>query len=257
MAPAVVVPSGLVLSVAQNVSMRAPRDARRRVGARSCVSENRVKGLRPARRAVRRVRAARNVRNAPWKTGFRYDCCVRSRVWFGARDYDAYTGRWTARDPILFAGGQANLYAYVDNDPVNYTDPNGLLNPTKLGSAILNALNAGRLYATGALRLGAAAGLAGTGFTPAGYGVAAIGAWNLKGAMSAQQRAFQQAGEALCESWDDATMRNFLGVLPFGQNFDDPWESGPVEFVQSKWEGAHQSWESFGEFLGELGTWGF
>lgn len=24
-----------------------------------------------------------------------------------ARDYDAYTGRWTARDPILFRGGQA------------------------------------------------------------------------------------------------------------------------------------------------------
>ena len=24
---------------------------------------------------------------------------------FGARDYDAETGRWTAKDPILFAGG--------------------------------------------------------------------------------------------------------------------------------------------------------
>ena len=45
---------------------------------------------------------------------------------FGARDYDAYTGRWTARDPILFAGGQSNLYAYVNNDPVNYIDPTGL-----------------------------------------------------------------------------------------------------------------------------------
>jgi RHS repeat-associated protein len=32
-------------------------------------------------------------------------------VRFGARDYDAETGRWTARDPILFAGGQGNLYA--------------------------------------------------------------------------------------------------------------------------------------------------
>jgi RHS repeat-associated protein len=47
-------------------------------------------------------------------------------VRFGARDYDAYTGRWTARDPILFAGGQSNLYAYVNNDPVNYRDPSGL-----------------------------------------------------------------------------------------------------------------------------------
>jgi RHS repeat-associated protein len=33
-------------------------------------------------------------------------------VRFGARDYDAETRRWTNRDPILFAGGQANLYVY-------------------------------------------------------------------------------------------------------------------------------------------------
>ena len=39
-------------------------------------------------------------------------------VRFGARDYDALTGRWTSKDPILFAGGQSNLYEYVLNDPV-------------------------------------------------------------------------------------------------------------------------------------------
>ncbi len=47
-------------------------------------------------------------------------------VRFGARDYDPETGRWTAKDPILFGGRQANLYAYVRNDPVNFTDPTGL-----------------------------------------------------------------------------------------------------------------------------------
>lgn len=47
-------------------------------------------------------------------------------VRFGARDYDAVTGRWIQKDPILFGGGQANLYAYVENDPINRTDPNGL-----------------------------------------------------------------------------------------------------------------------------------
>jgi RHS repeat-associated protein len=47
-------------------------------------------------------------------------------VRFGARDYDAYAGRWTAKDPVLFAGDQANLYAYVANDPMNYVDPAGL-----------------------------------------------------------------------------------------------------------------------------------
>jgi RHS repeat-associated protein len=45
---------------------------------------------------------------------------------FGARDYDPRVGRWTAKDPILFQGGQSDLYAYVMNDPINLTDPAGL-----------------------------------------------------------------------------------------------------------------------------------
>jgi RHS repeat-associated protein len=43
-----------------------------------------------------------------------------------ARDYHAETQRWTAKDPIDFAGGDTNLYAYVGNDPINRTDPSGL-----------------------------------------------------------------------------------------------------------------------------------
>jgi RHS repeat-associated protein len=44
---------------------------------------------------------------------------------FGARDYDPQTGRWTARDPILFWGHSPNLYAYAFLDPVNFIDPDG------------------------------------------------------------------------------------------------------------------------------------
>ena len=51
---------------------------------------------------------------------------VTGLVRFGERDYDASTGRWTAKDPILFNGGQANLYVYAGNDPVNRIDPSGL-----------------------------------------------------------------------------------------------------------------------------------
>lgn len=45
---------------------------------------------------------------------------------FGAREYDAATGRWTAKDPLLFLPGETNLYAYASNDPVNGVDPDGL-----------------------------------------------------------------------------------------------------------------------------------
>jgi RHS repeat-associated protein len=50
-------------------------------------------------------------------------------VRFGARDYDPQTGRWTTKDPIGFAGGQPNLYAYVNDDPLDFRDPSGMCPP--------------------------------------------------------------------------------------------------------------------------------
>jgi RHS repeat-associated protein len=46
-------------------------------------------------------------------------------VRFGSRDYAPEIARWTGRDPILFDGGQFNLYVYVHNNPVNFRDPSG------------------------------------------------------------------------------------------------------------------------------------
>ncbi len=47
-------------------------------------------------------------------------------VRFGYRDYDAEVGRWTAKDPIGFGGGDIDLYGYCGGDPVDLIDPYGL-----------------------------------------------------------------------------------------------------------------------------------
>ena len=62
-------------------------------------------------------------------------------VRFGARDYDADAGRWTAPDPLGFSGGDANLYAYVGGDPVNAVDPVGLFGLMDISEAAAGALN--------------------------------------------------------------------------------------------------------------------
>jgi uncharacterized protein RhaS with RHS repeats len=44
----------------------------------------------------------------------------------GWRDYDPETGRFTALDPIGYAGGDSDLYGYCVDDPVNNADQLGL-----------------------------------------------------------------------------------------------------------------------------------
>jgi RHS repeat-associated protein len=64
-------------------------------------------------------------------------------VRFGFRDYDPETGRWTAKDPILFNGGDTDLYGYVQNDPVNLIDPYGLIDlktKLRLQTALINVM---------------------------------------------------------------------------------------------------------------------
>jgi RHS repeat-associated protein len=48
---------------------------------------------------------------------------------FGARDYDPETGRWTAKDPIGFDSSSLNLAEYSGSDPINFSDPSGLVSP--------------------------------------------------------------------------------------------------------------------------------
>jgi RHS repeat-associated protein len=89
-------------------------------------------------------------------------------VRFGARDYDAETGRWTAKDPIGFRGGGTNLYGYVLNDPVNGIDPEGLKGKGTPGKRILAA------GAEEALKLGATCAFYGAMGTPEAGGLGAV-----------------------------------------------------------------------------------
>jgi len=47
-------------------------------------------------------------------------------VRFGWRDYDAFSSRWTAPDPMGDAGGAPDWYGYCLDDPVNGADPQEL-----------------------------------------------------------------------------------------------------------------------------------
>ncbi|MDH3227374.1 MAG: RHS repeat-associated core domain-containing protein, partial [Thermoleophilia bacterium] len=73
---------------------------------------------------------------------------------FGARDYDPITGRWTAKDPLLFAGGDSNLYSYALQDPVNLTDPAGYaVLDSILQAAVDFSAGFGDLYSFGLTRV--------------------------------------------------------------------------------------------------------
>jgi len=59
-------------------------------------------------------------------------------VRFGVRDYDPFTGRWTAKDPIGFVGG-TNPYSYVQSEPINHLDVLGTF--TVADSALVGSVS--------------------------------------------------------------------------------------------------------------------
>jgi len=60
-------------------------------------------------------------------------------VRFGWRDYDTFTGRWTAPDPIGNKGGDPDWYGYCLDDPVNMHDPMGLFTWVPVAGAAIGA----------------------------------------------------------------------------------------------------------------------
>ncbi|MBU0609330.1 MAG: hypothetical protein KKI08_15700, partial [Armatimonadetes bacterium] len=83
-------------------------------------------------------------------------------VRFGARDYDPLVGRWTAKDPIRFTGGDTNLYGYALADPVNRIDPSGKVVPAVVAVAAGVVIVGGAIVAAGSVKLAVGVALVAT-----------------------------------------------------------------------------------------------
>ena len=94
---------------------------------------------------------------------------------FGARYYEANTGRWTQQDPINQAADlrQSNRYPYVGGDPINTVDPSGSVRVLSDAFPNPTTLVIFSLKETRALAAGATGGL---GFAIRGVVGAAVGA---------------------------------------------------------------------------------
>lgn len=68
-------------------------------------------------------------------TGREYDA-ETGLYYYRARYYDPDLGRFISQDPLGFAGQDANLYRYVSNNPINATDPSGMVALLEYGSIL-------------------------------------------------------------------------------------------------------------------------
>ncbi|MDQ7074669.1 MAG: RHS repeat-associated core domain-containing protein [Gammaproteobacteria bacterium] len=110
---------------------------------------------------------------------------------FGARDYDAWSGRWTNKDPIRFGGGDANLYGYVLGDPVGFIDPDGLWISQVVGATANTGFEGYNQYQSGNFDAGRLAMAAVTGAL-GGFGQTALKAIGFGAAAGAINSAYQQ-----------------------------------------------------------------
>ena len=141
------------------------------------------------------VQQTGSIENSYTYTGREWDA-EAGLYYYRARYYDPILGRFINGDPIGFAGGDVNFYVYVQNNPVNFVDPEGkFFNFVTggIGAAIGSAVGAtNAIFNGGSIWKGAAIG-AGTGalagFTFGGsiWAQAAI-----HGALSAGSDIFQQ-----------------------------------------------------------------
>ncbi|MER0169878.1 MAG: hypothetical protein DU489_04600 [Nitrosomonas sp.] len=182
-------------------------------------------------------------------------------VRFGARDYNAEAGRWTAKDPIGFAGGDANLYGYIINDPLNSIDPAGLegiVIGAQAGGVIGFVMGAGVEVASGVyigtegiyqyhtLGGGFALGRGMGASISAGYVWDFDNFWGYGNEMGVN---FPDVGLAICQSNPDANTWG-KGPLVSAQLSKGPSLGFDGHWLKTyTWKGPGFSWSEFGAWL--------
>ena len=192
--------------------------------------------------------------NKLWFTSRRQDA-ESGLVYMGARYYDPVIGRFMSTDPVQFQEGNLhsfNRYAYANNNPYRYTDPDGrnpILIAMGVGALINGGLNAAvQYYSTGTIQWGGLGGVidaagdgmllglggvrgasstvlaetAGLGTANANklqhvFGKAEHGLEPLVKAAGSREKAYQSVQEAANKAFQEGRLRpNEQGVLPGG-----------------------------------------
>lgn len=96
-------------------------------------------------------------------------------IFYRARNYDPYSQKFLSEDPIGFSKGELNLYAYVGNNPLIYSDPYGTVRWMKVAGGVVQlaggAITGGLTVAAGTYIMGTSCGFA----TPLAYSVGLAG----------------------------------------------------------------------------------
>jgi RHS repeat-associated protein len=154
------------------------------------------------------------------------------------RYYDPETGHYLKTDPIGIEGG-LNLYSYASKNPIGLVDPYGLLNVTKTAVGIINFVRGVKAGCEGVadISIGVVSAGAGLGWPLSMFQTLAAG-YNLGLKMPGLTiRGTQQITEGWCEADGEVSLghiKNLMGLLPLGQDIDDPDETIAEAFKKKR-----------------------